>query len=159
MESELLFSQPAYIEIQGPHVLDYLEQTDLYVTYQVVGLQSPRIFIKDYRYFIKEALEQAINSGDLSNFAQKFSQPVYATLARIPSGDLLLEISDTATRFPGYMIWIVSGMEEPMPYYLYEFCQIEMIDEQLVAGVTIYSLTSEESTSFGSGLSLVSATT
>jgi hypothetical protein len=148
MTRELLFSQPAYIEIQGPSVLDLLDRTIDTAYYQVQGFSSPRLFITDYRKDVNSILDRTIETDDFSHFAYSFSCPSQLDMERLPSGDYSINLYSTEIVTPIFMVWLVVGLEGEYPTYPYFFQEVQTLEPNTFAGITIYPLEAEKMQQF-----------
>lgn len=114
----ILFSQPSFVTIQGPRVLEYLSRQQDSVTYNVIGFDGT-VYLIDYRHAGLKAIDRLLFSGNLDDFAPEFNSPAHVVIEETTHGYLKVELHESNVNEPQYMLWIVVGLEDEMPVYDY----------------------------------------
>lgn len=137
--NETIFSGTAIVELQGEEALQLLEMDIQHATYRVLGFDQLKVFITDHRTKGVDAVHEAVEKGNVRDFAQRFSSPAYVLVIKNINSSIMIDLYETTDTNLSDMLWIVVGMPGSMPIYNYYYYHFEPIGQDLYAILSIYS--------------------
>jgi hypothetical protein len=128
----------AAIEIQGDSVLEYLGMDVESVKYRVLGFESRKVWVTDFRSQAKNAIQAYLDTGDLQAFHRFFNSIAKVVIERFPGAEITLSLYDNSDPQPEAVLWIAIGIENWLPNYDYHLTILEPIDDFHSALLCIY---------------------
>ncbi len=128
----------AAIEIQGESVLEYTGMDAESVKYRVLGFDSRKVWIADFRSQAKNAIQAYLDTGDLQSFHRFFNSSAKVVVERSPEAEVQLSLYDSPDLRPEAVLWIAIGIDNWLPNYDYQLTYLEPIDELHSALLCIY---------------------
>lgn len=136
--NQLLFSAPTHVQLQGDQVLRFVSSNSYVAIYKLVGFEHLPIIIEDYRSFGLDAIRTLLVDNQLYDFAPKFNQPSHVQISQEGNGLVHVQLSETAYANPPYMLWIAIGLNEELPAYSYQLCEIQPYGKDKQAVFSVY---------------------
>ena len=134
----MIFKDSAQIEIQGDGVLRFINRQSDFALYRIIGFTNPIIEILDYRKSGLQAIDDVLNTQDVTTFPHAFSSSAFVKVSNIQSDKLVIELSDTEEQDISSVLWIAVGIEDPIPYCDYLFYKLEPLDQERFAFISIF---------------------
>ena len=120
MDNILAFEGVSLIEIQGDKVFHFEALYDSHASYQLIGFESPKIIVNDYRKLGKEALGCFFCTGDGNKFYDSFCTPAKVKVYKSKTkNEITVELSDTKRKTSRRQLWIAIGYRNQLPAFDY----------------------------------------
>ncbi|MEJ5225051.1 MAG: hypothetical protein WHV44_11395 [Anaerolineales bacterium] len=132
---------PALITLEGKIAFRFVSREDTRAVYIVAGFEDEgkSIQIIDYRKSGLAAIDHVIETGSDEHFAREFCTPAWITISE-SVGDIAIELFELAENIqPELMLWITTGIKEPIPDYQYSFLRIEPFGNNTYSLVSIFN--------------------
>lgn len=138
MKTDFIFKGEVLVKIQGAEALRFLSRNEKHVVYEVIGFTKSIVQIYDYRNNGAKAIDQVLLYNDTSKFPTLFNSPAFIRISDISIERTLIEIYDSTNDDPQLTLWLVVGIDNPIPYCDYIFSKIERLDENTYSFVALY---------------------
>ncbi len=135
------FDAPALITLEGNVAFRFVHKEQERATYLVAGFESgdKLVHVIDYRQAGLHAIDCVIETGNDALFAKEFSAPAWVTITESENGVEIKLLDLDSDIDPELMLWIATGIEEPIPDYEYLFLLIEPFWENSYSLVSIFN--------------------
>ena len=142
--NETIFCDGAIVELQGEEALQLLELDNQYAKYRVIGFEQLRIFITDYRMGGVDAVRDALQTGVMKDFAQRFSSSAHVIATISDNSSIMIDLYETTETHLSNMLWIAVGLPGSMPIYNYHYYHYEQIGQDLYAFLSVFSIETDD---------------
>jgi len=133
----IVFSGPAWVEIQGDRVLRFVALKDDHAEYEVIGFDDP-IIVRDYRPVGLRAIRQLLKTEQLDEFAPKFNSPAEIKITESGLSQVKIDLRKTSDKDPANRLWIAIGIRDSIPVYHYLFERLVPLDNKGFAFLALY---------------------
>ena len=122
LESELQIILNSQIQLcGGDTVLQVIEVENRFAKYQLIGFDSPQIFICDFRKnslkSIKKVFTLTRNTGSVTfdGFLEEFTKPALLCIKQQENKNIMVELRDAQIEYPKYLLFLYNGVKIPTP--------------------------------------------
>lgn len=137
----MILDAPALITLEGKIAFRFVSRENTRAVYIVAGFEDEgkSIQIIDYRRSGLAAIDHVIETGNDEHFAHEFCLPARVIISET-AGNFEIELFETAENIqPELMLWIATGIKEPIPDYQYSFLRIEPFGKNAYSLVSIFN--------------------
>jgi hypothetical protein len=138
MMKNVFFSGTAAIEIQGPHVLEFISINNKQAEFDVIGLSNPKIRVVDTRPTVCKTMRAILENGKVETLADEFNKPARVTILPAEDGQIIVQLAKTRAQKPRHMLWVAIGIGEDIPYYDYKKVEIQQMEDNNYALFSLY---------------------
>jgi len=132
--SNILFSNTAQIDIQGPAALNFVALNQDSVEFEIIGLTDPVVRLIDKRPDVKQAMADALRTGQVDILAAHFNKPARVRMYSPKDGKLTVHLEKTKAKKLQHMLWVAIGIKGDIPYFKQTVrLQIERLEEDSFA--------------------------
>lgn len=141
MPNKIVYNAPALITLEGKIAFRFVCREDARVIYFVAGFECEgrSIQVIDYRKSGLAAINRVIETENDANFAREFCTPAWVKIIERKAGIMIELFELDAAYQPELMLWIATGIEEPIPDYKYTFLRIEPFGTNRYSLVSIFN--------------------
>ena len=130
--TEMIFSGPIMVEVQGSRALRLREQHQDFIEYSVLGFED-QVIIYDFRQYGLKAIDEILDSNKTKSFPGVFNNPAHLTMYDLEDSEpMIIELRDTNQQV-SHLLWIAIGLEQEIPIYEYDVGLVQWIDDSRVA--------------------------
>lgn len=134
------FNENAYVELQGPRVLELREHNDEFATYSLIGFNDS-VRIRDYRRRSLDALSAFEHSDPSHDFPGRFSQPALVSTSVDDDNDfMLIELHPPRESEIRNVLWLAVGIDGRLPVLDYIVRGVSPLESDRYAIVALYKL-------------------
>lgn len=136
----IFFEGPALITLEGNAVFSLVARERDRAIFQVIGFDKEVLIrVIDYRIEGLNAIDFVIQNEDDSRFAKHFCHPAQVHIAE-ENTEITISLFDlNLAIYPELMLWITTGIEEPIPDYEYSFLRITQMTEATFGLVAVFN--------------------
>ncbi len=141
MPIKIIHETPVFVTLEGKIAFRFVRRENERAIYIVAGFEEEDKLIRviDYRTEGLNAIDRVIETGSDAGFTGGFCLPARVSINEGETG-VQIELRELNPMVqPELMLWIATGVEQPIPDYAYSFLRIEPFGENNFALVSIFN--------------------